>query len=133
MPRDLESQSDRGQSTQAGTRGKAKNPDCPCVAAAQGWIQKCMAHSVFVGPLLGLFAQLYLYHLARTAPLRPHPALHQTIRNIAYFQGHARYAFYTTAMQSAVFWLLAGPACLWLIGLVLVLSVRGLRLAHRRH
>lgn len=103
------------------------------VANVHGWLQKCMVHSVFVGPLLGLFAQLYLYHLARTAPLQPHPALHQTIRNFAYFHGHIRYAFYTTATQTGLFWLMAGPACLWLIGLVLVLSTRGMRLAHQPH
>ena len=121
------------RATAAGTRRRKTERVQTRVAAAHGWGQKCIEQSVFAGPLLGLFAQLYGYHLASTAPSLPDPLLHATIRNIAYFHGHVRHFYYTTASQAALFWCLAGPACLWLIGLVGVVCWRGMRLAHRRH
>ncbi len=104
----------------------------PGVASAHRWLRKCLEQSLFAGPLLGFLAQLYGYHLSRTAPLLPNPAIHATIKNFAYFHGHMRYAYYTTPHQSLIFWCLAGPACSWLVGIILMVCWKGMRLTHQR-
>jgi hypothetical protein len=102
------------------TRINPRSPILPILKAI-------FEHFLPAGPLFGVLATMYRYHLVQTASLRPNPATHEILRQIQVSHGHVLGIYYITPGQNALWWALSVPALVWLVGGILTLVVLGIR------
>ena len=90
-------------------------------------LRSLLEQFMVAGPVLGVLSALYSNHLASSSPGVPDAMTHAVIRETQAWHGHFLRAYYITPAQNTLGWVLAVPAMVWVVGLIVTIVALGIR------
>ena len=89
--------------------------------------RRAFDHWLVAGPIFGMLSAIYGYHLSETGWPSLDVATQHIVRQTQVWHGHFVREYFITPAENTLWWALAVPGFVWLVGMVLGMAALGIR------